>query len=290
MVQQRYNSNQRETFSGLATMRNVGALVGGLLLLLLVALNNPVAVVDEGHVGLITELGRAIDLRGPGVTLINPFIQDLKEVETRVRPIDFTEIDAASKEAQSVKLTGKLNFALQEADIISLYREVGLDFQGRILNAALNSTAKAVLPQYSVDEILPNRRAIEDKIVEDLNVRLRAYGIKVTAIFLENVSFSAEYQAAIEAKQTAAQNALKEVEITNQAREKAKQAVETAKGQGDSALELARRQAEANRLLSESLSSEVLRNKELDKWDGKLPQVQTGSSGSSIMVTAPAPR
>ena len=59
---------------------------------------------------------------------------------------------------------------------------------------------------------------------------------------------------------------------------------------GDSALELARRQAEANRLLSESLSNEVLRNKELDKWDGKLPQVQTGSGGSSIMVTAPPVR
>src|SRR5688500_16050604 len=154
-------------------MRNVGALAGGLIILVLVALNNPVTVIDEGHVGLITELGRAKELRGPGVTLINPFIQDMKEVETRVRPIDFTGIDAASKEAQSVKLTGKLNFALQEADIISLYREVGLDFQGRILNAALNSTAKAVLPQYGVDEILPNRRAIEDKIVEDLNVRLR---------------------------------------------------------------------------------------------------------------------
>ena len=65
-------------------MRNVGALVGGLVLVVAVALNNPVAVVDEGHVGLITELGRAKELRGPGVTLINPFIQDLKEVETRV--------------------------------------------------------------------------------------------------------------------------------------------------------------------------------------------------------------
>ncbi len=290
MTQQRYSSNLRETFSGLATMRNVGALVGGLLLLLVVACNNPVAVVDEGNVGLITELGKAKEIRGPGVTLINPFIQDMKRVETRVRPIDFKDIDAASRVAQSVKLTGKLNYALREADIISLYREVGLDFQSRILNAALNSTAKAVLPQYGVDEILPNRRAIEDRIIDDLNARLRDYGIKVTAIFLENVSFSAEYQAAIEGKQTASQNALKEVEITNQAREKAKQAVETAKGQGDSALELARRQAEGNRLLAESLSVEVLRNKELDKWDGKLPQVQTGSSGSSIMVAAPAAR
>src|SRR5688500_10882730 len=121
MVQQRYSSDQRATFSGLATMRNAGVLVGGLMLLLLVAMNNPVAVVDEGNVGLITELGRAKELRGPGVTLINPFIQDLKEVETRVRPIDFTELDVAPRQAQSVKLTGKLNFALQEADITSLY-------------------------------------------------------------------------------------------------------------------------------------------------------------------------
>src|SRR5688500_20262246 len=107
MVQQRYSSNQRETFSGLATMRNVGALAGGLMLLLLVALNNPVAVVDEGNVGLITELGRAKELRGPGVTLINPFIQDIKEDETRVRPVDIHEIDAASTEAPRVTTIGK---------------------------------------------------------------------------------------------------------------------------------------------------------------------------------------
>src|SRR5688500_20385878 len=97
MVQQRYSSSQRETFSGLATMRNVGLGAGGLVLLLLVALNNPVAVVDEGNVGLITELGRAKELRGPGAPLINPVIQAIKEAETRVRPVAFTEIDAASK-------------------------------------------------------------------------------------------------------------------------------------------------------------------------------------------------
>jgi prohibitin 1 len=246
-------------------------------LLILAGCHNPVEVVDEGHVGLVTRFGQAQEVRPPGMTLINPFTQRLIEVETRIRPIKFEKIEAASAEQQSVLLTGTMNFALQSDNIVDLYRRVGLDFQTRIVVAALNDTAKEVLPQYPVNEILPKRATISGRIQERLNERLGEYGITVTAIFLENIAFSEEFQKAIEAKQTAAQNAEREVQVTLQRTEQARQAIETARGQ-----------AEANRLLTESLSPEIVRYEAVKKWDGKLPVVQ-GDAGTIIDLGSVAP-
>ncbi len=245
------------------------------VLLLGFVIFNPVEVVDEGHVGLITRFGQAQEVRPPGLTLINPFTQRMIEVETRIRPIKFENIDAASAEQQSVRLTGTMNFALNTNEIVELYRRVGLDFQQRILVAALNDTSKEVLPQYPVNDILPRRAAISTRIQERLNERLSEYGITVTAIFLENITFSEEFQKAIEAKQTAAQDAEREQQVLLQRKTQADQAIETARGQ-----------AEANRLLTESLSPEIVRYEAVKKWDGKLPMVQGGGDGVIIDLGA----
>jgi prohibitin 1 len=244
---------------------------------------SPVRVVDEGHVGLVTRFGRARDVRPPGLTVVNPVTERLLEVETRVRPITFTGIDAGSQELQSVKLTGTLNYALDSAKVVELYRTVGLDFQARVLNAALHSTAKAVLPQYPVNSILASREQISAQIQERLNVELKDYGIVVTNIFLEDISFSPEFQKAIEEKQTAAQNAEKEKQVLEQRRQQALQAVAVAEGEAQAAVKRAEGQAEANRLLAASLTPAVLEDKRLSKWDGKLPTV-TGSGGTLVNV------
>lgn len=249
---------------------------------LLAACNNPVAVVDEGNVGLVTEFGKAKETRGPGITLINPFTQDVREVETRIRPIKFENIDAASTELQSVKVTGTLNYSVRndEDTILNLYRTVGLDYQGRVLNAALNDNIKAVMPQYKVNDILASRPAISAAVVKAMNERLAEHGIIVHDLFLENINFSEEFQKSIEAKQAQAQNTEREAQVTLQKKEQAAQAIETARGQ-----------AEANRLLTESLSPEIVRLRAVEKWDGKLPTV-SGAEGTIIdlgAVTTAAP-
>jgi regulator of protease activity HflC (stomatin/prohibitin superfamily) len=252
----------------------IGGGVAAFGFLVLVVGCNPVAVVDEGNVGLVTELGKAKEVRGPGVTLINPFTQDVREFETRIRPLKFENIDAASQELQSVKLTGTLNYSVDASAVINLYRTVGLDYQGRVLNAALNDVSKATTPQYPVNEILAKRPEVSSKIVAALNERLKEHGITVHDLFLENIAFSPEFQKAIEEKQTAAQTAEKEVQVTIQRREQANQAIESAKGQ-----------AEANRLLTASLTDEIVRYEAVKKWDGKLPQVQ-GSADTLISLGA----
>jgi regulator of protease activity HflC (stomatin/prohibitin superfamily) len=264
--------------SNLTGNLQMGCLAGGvvgLVILGLVIFLNPFAVIDEGHVGLVTEFGRAKEVRTTGITMINPFTQDIKEVEVRTRPIKFEKIEAASAEQQSVLLTGTLNYSVDASPekIIHLYRTVGLDYQGRVLNAALNDETKAALPHYTVNTILTSRHAISDGVVKAMNSRLAEHGIVVHDLFLENIAFSPEFQKAIEEKQVAAQTAEKEQQVTIQQREKANQTIAQAEGQ-----------AAANALLTKDLSPAVLQSKAIEKWDGKLPQYMGGDSVPFIQV------
>jgi len=74
------------------------------------------ATVQAGHVGVLLTFGRVEDrVLSPGFHLIMPFAQRIVQVETRVLPHSFKEIDAASSELQGVKLTGTMNYHLRPA-------------------------------------------------------------------------------------------------------------------------------------------------------------------------------
>src|SRR5438067_11780396 len=69
--------------------------------------------VQAGHVGVITTFG-SVEPRvlQPGFHVVMPFAQRIVQIDTRVQPHNFRQIDAASQELQGVKLTGTLNYHL----------------------------------------------------------------------------------------------------------------------------------------------------------------------------------
>src|SRR4051812_1606178 len=69
--------------------------------------------VPPGYVGVVIQLGQVQTNTLPPGLYFRPFlIQNVVDFETRVRPHNFKAIDAASREYQSVKLTGTLNFSV----------------------------------------------------------------------------------------------------------------------------------------------------------------------------------
>ena len=256
----------------------IGCATAGVLGLLIGAVAcNPIKVIDEGHVGLVTEFGRAQEgLRQPGVTMHNPFTQDVIEVETRTRASLFKDIEGASQEQQIVKVTGTINYALAQINIVELYRTVGLDFINRVFDSSRDSSVKTVTARYPVNEILARRQELQDAIRDQMNSDLGKHGIVVNDVFITNLAFSPEYTAAIEKKQVAQQEAEREKQVLVQREQQALQAVAAARGQ-----------AEANRVLSESITPALLEDKKLTKWDGKLPLV---TSDASTLISLDAQR
>jgi regulator of protease activity HflC (stomatin/prohibitin superfamily) len=263
-----------------------GAVIAGLVALVVGYLALSVNIVPPGHVGVVVQLGQVQPNTLPPGAYFRPFLlQNVIDFETRVRPHNFREIDAASREYQSVKLTGTLNFAIDAQQADDLYQRVGLDFAGRVIDAAFSDTIKEIIPRFAVTEILAKREEIRAQTKEKLSTLLGRYGILVEDVYLTDISFSQEYTQAIEQKQVAQQLVEREREVLNQKRIQAEQSEVEALGQARAEVARAQGAAEANRLLTQSITPELIEYQRVQKWDGRMPLYQ---GNANVMLPIPA--
>jgi regulator of protease activity HflC (stomatin/prohibitin superfamily) len=199
------------------------------------------------------------------------------------------EIDASSKEYQSVKLTGTMNFSIDAQQADDLYQRVGLDFADRVIDSAFSDMIKEIVPQYGVTEILAKREEIRVRTKMKLAEALGRYGIIIEDIYLTNIAFSPEYTAAIEQKQVAAQAVEREREILNQKRIQAEQAEAEAQGQARAEIARAQGSAEANKLLTQSITPTLIDYQRVQKWDGRMPLYQGGDPNVLLPLPAASP-
>jgi regulator of protease activity HflC (stomatin/prohibitin superfamily) len=263
------------------------AIVGAVVLFLVVSLFFSSATVQAGHVGLVLTFGRVEPvILQPGFHLVMPIAQRIVQIDVRVLPHDFKDIDAASKELQSVKLTGTMNYHLDPARASELYQTVGLDFAQKVIDPAFSDFVKEVVPQYPVTEILNKREEIRLKAKEKLSANLQRYGIIIDDIYISNIAFSPDYQAAIERKQTAQQNVEAEQQFLRQKEIQAQQAVIEAKGKAEAAVASAEGEARANQVRAASITPQLIDYLRWTRWDGRLPLVSGGSATPLIPLPA----
>jgi regulator of protease activity HflC (stomatin/prohibitin superfamily) len=264
--------------------------IGGLVVLVVGYLVLSINVVPPGYVGVVVQLGQVQPSPLPPGAYFRPFlVQNVIDFETRVRPHNFREIDAASREYQSVKLTGTLNFSIDAQQADDLYQRVGLDFAGRVIDAAFSDTIKEIIPRFPVTEILAKREEIRGLTKEKISVSMGRYGIIVEDVYLTDISFSPEYTQAIEQKQVAQQAVEREREVLNQKRIQADQAEADAKGQALAEIARAEGAATANRLLTESITPALIEYQRVQKWDGRMPLYQ-GDANVMLPLPSPTPR
>jgi regulator of protease activity HflC (stomatin/prohibitin superfamily) len=260
----------------------LGSIVGAVLVV--VGLAAPFVEVPAGNVGVVMNFGQVqVGTLEPGLHIVTPIVQHVATVDTRVQPHQFQEIDAASKEYQTVKLTGTMNYHVDGQYASDLYQRVGTDFASKVIDPAFNDFIKTVVPNYAVDNILGARDEIRAKAKAALAENLSQYHIIVDDIYIANISFSPEFQAAIEAKQVAQQQVQTEQQVLAQRQIQAQQAVVAAQGQADSQVALAKGQAESNRLIAQSLSDPVLQYQLINKLSDKI-NVMLVPSGNGFIL------
>jgi regulator of protease activity HflC (stomatin/prohibitin superfamily) len=270
----------------------VGAVIGGLILV--AGASAPFVEVPAGNVGVVTNFGSVqAGTLEPGLHIVIPIVQHVAIIDTRVQPHQFQEIDAASAEYQTVKLTGVMNYHVDGQFASDLYQRVGTDFASKVIDPAFNDFIKTVVPEYKVDQILGARDEIRSKAKDALAANLSQYHIIVDDIYIANISFSAAFQQAIEAKQVAQQQVQTETQILAQKKIQADQAVAQAQGQADSNVKLAEGQAaatialadgqsKANRSLAASLSDQILQYQYIQKLTDKIQVMLVPSGNASI--------
>ena len=270
----------------------LGSILG--ILILSVGLSAPFVEIPAGNVGVVTNFGSVQSgTLQPGLHIVIPIVQHVATIDTRVQPHQFQEIDAASAEYQTVKLTGVMNYHVDGQFASDLYQRVGTDFASKVIDPAFNDFIKTVVPAYKVDEILNARDEIRAKAKDALAANLSQYHIVVDDIYIANIAFSDAFQQAIEAKQVAQQQVQTEQQILAQKRIQADQAVAQAQGQADSnvklaegqaaaTIALANGQATANKALAASLSDQILQYQYIQKLTDKISVMLLPSGTGTI--------
>lgn len=226
-------------------------------------------IVSPGNTGVIVTMGAVSDkVLSEGIHVKIPFVQSVVQVNNRTQKIE-TEGTASSKDLQIITYVVAVNYRVNNDSSASLYKNVGTQYETVIITPAIQESIKAVTAQYTAEELITKRQDVGTQIKEALGEKIGTYGITVEIFNIVNFDFSAEFNAAVEAKQTAQQNALKAEQDLARIEIEAKQQVTQAQAE-----------AESIKLIQEALSAspDYVEYIKWSKWDGELPAVM-GDSG-----------
>jgi len=244
-------------------------IVGGFffIVILPILIFSSYTVVDAGHSGVMVTLGRVSDdVLSEGFHYKKPFVAKVVQIDNRVTKTE-VESNAASKDLQSILLKVSVNYRVISSASAKIYKNVGSDFANVIVNPAIQECVKSVAAKYNAEQLITNRAVVSSEMEKEISQKINPYGLNIEIFNIINFEFSEEFNKAIEAKQTAQQQALKAEQDLTRIKVEAAQLIEKAKAE-----------SESYQLKNEQLSDKVIMMEFVEKWDGKLPTVTSGGS------------
>merc|ERR1711957_903882 len=114
---------------------------------------------------------------------------------------------------------------------MGIYRELGRDYDARVLPSVVNEVLRSVVARYNAAQLAHQREQISSNIRVALSERLRDFMIELDDVSITELSFSHVYQQAVEAKQVAEQYAQKAKYVVDQAIQEKKSKIVLAEGE-----------------------------------------------------------
>jgi len=171
-----------------------------IVVFLLIVGNAAFRVLRQYERGAMFMLGRFTSVRGPGLIIFIPFIQQIVRVDLRTVVMEIPGQDLITRDNVSVKVDAVLYFhvADPEKTIIQLEKYVAAT------NMLAQTTLRSVLGQHELDELLLQRTALNNDVQVILDTRTKEWGIIVTAVEIRDVQLTENMVKAI-AKQAEAE-------------------------------------------------------------------------------------
>ena len=231
--------------------------------------------VNSGELAVVRRLGKITGVRDAGTNFDLWVTTSYQKYDTKVQNVEITTA-AYSSDAQTMDVAMTLQYQVMPDKVTEIAMQYGtLDvLQSRIQSIVVEKT-KAVLSSHKAMDIIANRASISPEVEQAIKDAVDTdYFVSITAVVLTNIDFSDAFETAVEDKMIAEQAKLK-AEYDNETK------IAKAQADAQALMIAAEAEAEANRLLTQSLTEQVLESKFYEKWDGKLPQVM--GEGSAIL-------
>ena len=231
------------------------------------------AIVPTGHTGVVTNFGRVTGaLLEEGLHMKMPIVTEIIMINNQVQKVD-AESQSASKDLQTITSVVSVNYRINRDTSAEIYRNVGRNVQDVILAPSVQECVKAVTSQFTAEELITKRQIVGMQIKQELEEKVKNFGITIEVFNIINFDFSEEFSRAIEEKQTAQQLALK-----------AEQDLVRIKIEAEQQIEQARAEAEAYKLKSQEITDAMIRLEAIKKWNGQLPTYVTGDGDSIYSI------
>lgn len=236
-------------------------------LIALIGLNSFV-IITPGQAGVLSILGKAQDgALLEGLHFKPPFISSMDIYDLTVQKFE-VPAQSSTKDLQQLTASFAINFRLDETQVVQIRRKQGSlqNIVAKIIAPQTQESFKVAAARRTVEEAITKRDELKQDFDIALGERLEKYGIVVLDTSVVDLEFSTEFSKAVEEKQIAEQRAQRAVYIAREAEQEAEAQINRAKGQ-----------AEAQRLIRETLTPELLQKQAIDRWNGQFPTVMGGN-------------
>lgn len=258
--------------TGGASTRSIGLLIAGFVVLL--ALWSSVVTIGPGNRGVLMTFGAVHQgVLTPGLHFKLPFMQTVKQMNVQIQKSQ-TDETAASRDLQNVSTEVAVNWAINPVDAEWVYQHLGdeSELTSKVIAPVVSNAVKAVAAKYNAEDLIESRAKVAAEIQQQIITALNQYKVQVQGVNITNFQFSHVYTEAIEQKQVAQQRALQATYDLQRTKIQAEQEVAQAEGQ-----------SQAQKLLQQTITPQIIQLKAVEKWNGVLPQV-VGGGGTLPMV------
>jgi regulator of protease activity HflC (stomatin/prohibitin superfamily) len=234
-----------------------GVLVAIIILIIIgVVATASVKIVDSGHRGVLLHWD-AVDLSNPpldeGLHFVVPFQDDVVNIEVRTLKYA-SEARSASKDLQTVETTVTVNYHPDKEAIHRLYKNLGLDYENRVIQPAIEETVKQVTANYNAEELITKRPLVKDDIEFSIRERLNQFDVVTEVISITDFEFSPLFSRAIESKVEAEQKALQAENDLRRIEVEARQREANSIGLANANIAEAKGEAEAIAIINQALA------------------------------------
>ncbi|MBK9941292.1 MAG: prohibitin family protein [Kouleothrix sp.] len=272
--------------------------------------------IDPGFVGIVFDKAshKVTNTLDPGWVFINPLTESITRYPVSVQTLVMVQqnsegkvtgddsVKVGTREGQTMFADVSVQYSVDRDNAAKLYQTwAGAPIEtieDNLVRQVTRSVLNDVASQYGWEEIFGEKRVeYTSRIAEELAKRFSAKFVKFESLNLRGWHLPENLQKALDAKITAQQAAEQQQYSLNQAKIKAEQdkvqaegeanALRAqAQGEADATKIRAQAQAEANKLLALSLTPELIRYQQLQRWDGKLPVFSGGGATPLIDATS----
>jgi regulator of protease activity HflC (stomatin/prohibitin superfamily) len=153
------------------------------VVLLLVLLFSALRVLNEYERGVMFTLGRFTGIKGPGIVIVFPMVQQMRKVDLRVIVLNVPKQDVITRDNVSVKVNAVVYFRIIDAGKSIIQVANAYDATSQVAQTTLRS----VVGQHEMDDLLAQRDKLNADLQRILDQATEVWGIKVSNVEIKDV-------------------------------------------------------------------------------------------------------